>query len=92
MNTRNTNIPIECLGTPETDRQRMELADFVTNLEKRKPHHKEAKKSAELPNQSVGRLRMFRTATFDPKLKTIFEEENASPTSAFMPENNRNSG
>jgi hypothetical protein len=35
MNTRNNSIPLECLGSPEMDRQRMELAEFVASMEKK---------------------------------------------------------
>lgn len=77
MNTRNTSIPLQCLGSPEMDRQRLELAEFVQSMEnKRTTHHKEAKKSAEIPINEANKLKMFRKATFDPKLVTILEEDN----------------
>ena len=40
MNTRNNNIPLECLGNPDIDKQRIELAEFVQNMEKKKNHTK----------------------------------------------------
>ena len=59
-------------------------------MEKKKPHNKESKKSAELVSQHTGKLKLFKTATFDQKLTTIQEEDspNINNLSIF---NNRRS-
>lgn len=67
MNTRNNNLPSECLSNYENDKQRKELEEFVEEMKRRAtPKKKETKRSLMLPKDATFDLKIGRKRTFDP--------------------------